>query len=192
VATALVFYTYDHFILLVAPYAHQALLPLYRFLSFKWGFDTVYNRFINKPLLQGAYNIPFSLIDKGLLEQVGPTGFGKAAVALGYQLTKAQTGRITTYGGVLLLAALLCALLFVHLDVATAAVLMVLPLHFNRAPDGITVTRPPFRGSFLPITPLLLEILPKAVASLPGLLIPSTFVSECVIFNNLAAALLPV
>lgn len=104
------FYTYDHVVLLVAPYAQPATLCLYRFLSFKWGFDTVYNRFINKPLLQGAYNIPFSLIDKGLLEQMGPTGLGKMAVAIGYQLTKAQTGQVTDYGAVLLLTAVLSAL----------------------------------------------------------------------------------
>lgn len=111
-ATALVFYTYDHFVLFTAPYAQATSLHLYRFLTFKWGFDTVYNRFINKPLLQGAYNIPFALIDKGLLEQAGPTGLGKAATLVGQQLTSAQTGRVADYAAVLLLAALLCAVVF--------------------------------------------------------------------------------
>lgn len=111
-ATALVFYTYDHFVLFTAPYVRHANLRLYRFLALKWGFDTIYNRFLNKPLLQGAYNIPFSLIDKGLLEQAGPTGLGKAATALGRWLTTAQTGRVSDYAAIILLAALLCAVVF--------------------------------------------------------------------------------
>jgi len=75
VATATVFYTYGVLVLKQTPYGLFApLLSTYRFLSHKWGFDTVYNYFINKPLLVGSYNVPFSLIDKGLLEIAGPTG----------------------------------------------------------------------------------------------------------------------
>jgi proton-translocating NADH-quinone oxidoreductase chain L len=128
VATALVFYTYDSFVLTVTPYVYRVNLQLYRFFSLKWGFDAVYNRFINKPLLQGAYNIPFSLIDKGVLEQFGPTGLGKVAVALGHRLTMAQTGYVADYAAVLLLAALLCAVVFVLSGLSGAVVLAFLPV----------------------------------------------------------------
>lgn len=86
-------------------------LTLYRFLSHKWGFDVVYNQFVNIPLMHGAYNITFSLIDKGLLEFVGPTGFGRQAVGFGRLLASAQTGRVHDYASFLFVA-LYLALLF--------------------------------------------------------------------------------
>jgi hypothetical protein len=68
----------------------------------------VYNRLVNQPLLKGAYNITFSLIDKGVLEVAGPTGGGKLTYALGRQLARVQTGWAPEYAifilGVLLLA----------------------------------------------------------------------------------------
>lgn len=80
------------------------------FLTHKWCFDDVYNSFVNKPALQGAYNGPFKSIDKGLLELVGPTGLGALARYLGSTLVGAQTGRAYDYAGALL-AALYIALI---------------------------------------------------------------------------------
>jgi hypothetical protein len=111
-ATALVFYTYDYIVVSTAPYVYGAFgLAAYRFLTFKWGFDTVYNRFLNKPLLRGAYAGPFILVDKGLLEQAGPTGLGKLAHQIGRCLTKLQTGRVYDYGASFLLSTLVGNLL---------------------------------------------------------------------------------
>jgi hypothetical protein len=70
---------------------------LYRFLSHKWYFDTVYNRFVNRPLLEGAYNLVFALIDKGLLETFGPTGLGSLTTKIGATITSQQTGRVFEY-----------------------------------------------------------------------------------------------
>lgn len=52
----------------------------------------MYNRLLNEPLLKGAYNVTFSLIDKGILEVAGPTGGGKLTYSLGRQLARVQTG----------------------------------------------------------------------------------------------------
>lgn len=65
----------------------------------------MYNRFVNLPLLQGAYNITFSLIDKGLLEVTGPTGASKTTYSLGRLLTSSQTGRAYDYAFSMLLGA---------------------------------------------------------------------------------------
>lgn len=82
----------------------------------------MYNRLINQPLVEGAYNITFSLIDKGLLEVVGPTGLGKAALQTGRAFTKVQTGRVYDYAAFLLaglyLALVLTSLLPAPLDVS--------------------------------------------------------------------------
>jgi NADH:ubiquinone oxidoreductase subunit 5 (subunit L)/multisubunit Na+/H+ antiporter MnhA subunit len=114
IATASVFYVYGVFALQHTLYGTFAkFLAPYRFLSYKWGFDTVYNQFINKPLMEGAYNITFSLIDKGLLEVAGPTGLGRQTIVLGRLLASVQTGRVYDYAG-FMLAALCFALLFIN------------------------------------------------------------------------------
>jgi hypothetical protein len=63
--------------------------------------------------MEGAYNITFSLIDKGLLEVAGPTGLGRQTIVLGRLLAAVQTGRVYDYAGFMLVA--LCfAMLFVN------------------------------------------------------------------------------
>lgn len=114
IATASVFYIYGAFALRHTLYGTFAkFLAPYRFLSYKWGFDTVYNQFINKPLMEGAYNITFSLIDKGLLEVAGPTGLGRQTILAGRLLASVQTGRVYDYAG-FMLAYLCLALLFIN------------------------------------------------------------------------------
>lgn len=81
------------------------------FLTHKWCFDDVYNSFVNKPLLQGAYNGPFKAIDKGLLELFGPMGLSTLVRYMGAILVGAQTGRAYDYAGALL-AALYIILIF--------------------------------------------------------------------------------
>jgi len=112
VSTLLVFWVYGAF---STQYTAQRTIPAklatYRFLTHKWGFDTVYNQFINRPLMEGAYNITFSLIDKGALEFFGPTGLGRSTVLSGRTLSSAQTGRVYDYAGFML--ACLCIALIV-------------------------------------------------------------------------------
>ena len=62
--------------------------------------------------MEGAYNITFSLIDKGLLELAGPTGLGRQTILAGRVLASAQTGRAYDYAG-FMLGAVCLALLFV-------------------------------------------------------------------------------
>jgi len=113
VATSAVFFIYGSLALQHAPYGRfSPLLGLYRALSYKWGFDTVYNQFVNRPLLEGAYNITFSLIDKGLLEVAGPTGFGRQTILFGRLLARAQTGRVYDYAGFMLVFLCLAFLFF--------------------------------------------------------------------------------
>jgi NADH-ubiquinone oxidoreductase chain 5 len=53
--------------------ASSSLLKrVYAFLIFKWYFDVIYNKFINKPLLTFSYTYIFSLLDKGFFEHSGP------------------------------------------------------------------------------------------------------------------------
>ena len=83
-------------------YENFNFLGVYRFLSHKWYFDTVYNRLVNRPLLTAAYNTVFALIDKGLLETFGPTGLGDLSIKAGAHITAQQTGRVFEYAWLML------------------------------------------------------------------------------------------
>lgn len=63
--------------------------------------------------MEGAYNIVFGLIDKGLLEFVGPTGAARQTIRVGRLLAAVQTGRVYDYAG-FMLGALTCAFLFIN------------------------------------------------------------------------------
>lgn len=82
---------------LSALYTNDSVRALHRFLSHKWYFDTVYNRLINQPFLEGGYRFVFSLMDKGLFEMFGPTGLGQASFRAGNLFTALQTGRVYDY-----------------------------------------------------------------------------------------------
>jgi NADH-ubiquinone oxidoreductase chain 5 len=53
---------------------HPLFKDIHFFLSYKWYFDVIYNRYINYPLLHFGYRLPYKAIDKGLIEIVGPRG----------------------------------------------------------------------------------------------------------------------
>jgi proton-translocating NADH-quinone oxidoreductase chain L len=82
---------------LAALYTNNTLRSIYRFLSHKWYFDTVYNRLVNQPLLECGYRVVFALMDKGLLETAGPTGLGKFSFQVGTFITAVQSGRAYDY-----------------------------------------------------------------------------------------------
>lgn len=81
------------------------------FLTHKWCFDDVNNALLNKPLLQHAYNGPFVMIDRGLLEYVGPTGLSTLIRRASHFLVSVQTGRAYDYAGLFLAA--LCVVLLI-------------------------------------------------------------------------------
>jgi NADH:ubiquinone oxidoreductase subunit 5 (subunit L)/multisubunit Na+/H+ antiporter MnhA subunit len=86
----------------------------YRLLSYKWYFDVIYNRLVNSPLLISSYRVVFALIDKGLLESVGPTGLARLSHSVGSTIITAQTGRVYEYAWIMLLS-LYTALTLVNL-----------------------------------------------------------------------------
>jgi len=51
---------------------------IYNFLNKKWFFDKFYNEFINQALLNFGYHVSYKMIDRGIIEMVGPFGLSKA------------------------------------------------------------------------------------------------------------------
>jgi len=81
----------------------SALLPLwqmkiYTFLSNKWHFDLLYNTYIVKPILNTGHDITYKVIDRGIIEKLGPTGISEGIKGLTANLSsKVQTGEIYNY-----------------------------------------------------------------------------------------------
>ena len=71
---------------------------LYRFLSYKWYFDAIYNEFINRPLLRIAYTTIFRSLDKGVLELFGPYGLSYLFFGGANKMKQMQLGQIYYYG----------------------------------------------------------------------------------------------
>jgi len=66
----------------------------YNFFNRKWFFDKVYNEFINQVVLKIGYHKTYKLIDRGVIENLGPFGFSKLFYASPMKLNFLQTGLI--------------------------------------------------------------------------------------------------
>ena len=47
---------------------------IYNFLNKKWFFDKIYNEYVNQIFFKKSFNISYKLIDKGIIEILGPKG----------------------------------------------------------------------------------------------------------------------
>ncbi len=76
---------------------YKKIYYLYLFLNKKWYFDNIYNFYIVNNILIFGYYISFKLIDRGLLEIVGPLGFTRFFSTVINKISKLQTGLIYHY-----------------------------------------------------------------------------------------------
>lgn len=73
----------------------------YSFLAFllnkKWYWDSVYNKFLIRPILNFGYSVSFKNLDRGFIEIIGPYGLTKVIPLWANILKQIQTGQITHY-----------------------------------------------------------------------------------------------
>jgi NADH-ubiquinone oxidoreductase chain 5 len=69
---------------------------IYTFLNGKYLFDVVYNNYIISIGLQLGYNIS-KIIDRGIIELLGPHGLSNIFTFAAYNISKLDSGLITTY-----------------------------------------------------------------------------------------------
>lgn len=69
----------------------------YNFFSKKWFFDKVYNEFITQFLFKFSYNTSYKLIDRGIIEILGPMGLSSLITKQAKMFYKLQTGSIYHY-----------------------------------------------------------------------------------------------
>lgn len=72
----------------------QTLLSI---LGKKWYFDSFYNRAFVLPALLSGYNIFFKALDKGIIEQFGPTGVVPFVLKLSKSVKSIQSGYLHLY-----------------------------------------------------------------------------------------------
>jgi len=70
---------------------------LYLFLNKRWLFDKVYNDFIVSKGLSFGYSVTFKLLDKGIVEILGPYGIAYSFQKLSQQISKIQSGFVYHY-----------------------------------------------------------------------------------------------
>jgi NADH-ubiquinone oxidoreductase chain 5 len=70
---------------------------VYIFLSNKWHFDSIYNHFIVKPIIFWGHNVSYKVLDRGLIEYIGPTGILSVIKNLSLRISSLQAGYVYNY-----------------------------------------------------------------------------------------------
>lgn len=73
------------------------IFPLFKFLSKKWYFDKLYNDIIGSFTLMLAYNITFKIIDRGIIEILGPVGISSTISSSLSKLFHFHSGHLYHY-----------------------------------------------------------------------------------------------
>lgn len=96
------YFLYTHFSNLLNKVTISAVgRKLYTYLNKKLYFDILYNEYIVKKLYYFGYNISFKVLDRGIIEIIGPYGLSSIILKLSNKLSKFQTGYIYNYAFIL-------------------------------------------------------------------------------------------
>jgi len=84
----------------------------YLFLNKKWYFDRIYNQIIGQNILESSLKNHYKVIDRGLIEKLGPDGFSNYLFTVYTRVKLIQTGLTEDYLGYMLDLSLLSVFLF--------------------------------------------------------------------------------
>lgn len=82
------------------------------FFSKKWYFDNIYNTYIVNNILHFGYHISFKLVDRGIIELIGPLGITRGLSVIIKRVSNLQTGLIYHYALMIILGITFFVLLF--------------------------------------------------------------------------------
>lgn len=74
----------------------------YTFLNRKWFFDKVYNEFIVQSVLHHGYHSTYKMVDRGVIELLGPYGLSQVLYEKAWSLSRFQRGHLYHYTLVIL------------------------------------------------------------------------------------------
>ena len=92
---------------------YKQLYYIYSFFSKKWYFDNIYNTYIVNNILHFGYHISFKLLDRGLIELIGPLGITRTLSAITKKTSQFQSGLIYHYVFTMILGVTFFILLFI-------------------------------------------------------------------------------
>ncbi len=100
---------------------------VYIFLSNKWHFDYIYNNYIVKPIFLWGHNVSYKVLDKGLLEAIGPLGLSNGIRYLSTITSKLQSGQVYNYAfTIILFTTFYLHSLTIHLNVEYLIIIPIL------------------------------------------------------------------
>jgi len=85
---------------------------IYSFFSKKWYFDNIYNKYVAGNLLFFGYNVSFKLLDRGIIELIGPLGIVRLLNIMSSKISKLQSGLIYHYAFIMIIGLTFCILIF--------------------------------------------------------------------------------
>lgn len=107
-------------------------MNLYTFFNSKWHFDYVYNSFIVIPVLNFGNTVTYKLIDRGIIEILGPTGISRVLTNVSSFLSRVQGGYIYQYAFIffIFITIFLTILGYKNYVGLSAELLLLLPVAF--------------------------------------------------------------
>ena len=93
---AFLFYNFFFDLLINLKFNNQGRI-LYNFFNKKWYFDKLYNELIVQGFFNFSFNTSYKLIDRGIIEALGPMGLSLLITKNSEFISKAQTGFIYHY-----------------------------------------------------------------------------------------------
>ena len=104
--SAYYFYTFCNFLLFKIKISKIGK-NFFNFLNRKWFFDKVFNEYLTQSLMKFGYRTCYKIIDRGIIEILGPHGFSKIILKESKYLYSFQTGHIFHYTLIILVASTL-------------------------------------------------------------------------------------
>lgn len=93
---------------------------VYTFLNNKWHFDSIYNYYIIKPTFKWGHDVSYKILDRGIIEIMGPTGVSALINKLTKWLSSLQSGLVYNYAFILFLGTTIFLFVLNNLDFCLA------------------------------------------------------------------------
>lgn len=91
-----IFYSFFYNILFRIKLSHFGK-KIYTFLNKKWFFDKIYNEYVIQSFFRFSYSTSYKLIDRGIIEILGPMGLSMLVLEKSKAIYRLQTGSIYHY-----------------------------------------------------------------------------------------------
>jgi len=104
---------------------YKKVYYIYSFFIRKWYFDVIYNNYVVKLILNFGYNISFKVLDRGLIELLGPLGIVRLLSYISYKFSKLQSGLIYHYALIIIIGITFFILLYILPIYIKTALLLV-------------------------------------------------------------------